>query len=150
MCVADGASEITGTGRTPCDAIQGCRNVPGFEWLSERDGWFWFGEGNESRLVTIALKVLAVSGRRVDAEEILASFIRSRRGYYPPEQLRPYLIEPPLQIVVEVLRRVKGLKNVQSDDFLLDTPVPVETVLSDARSEESRVGKEGVSRCSSR
>ncbi|MBO1112130.1 hypothetical protein GG851_04200 [Bordetella petrii] len=132
MFVAGAASEITGTGLTPDEAMQGCRMVPGFEWLSERDGWFWFGEGNENRLVTIALKVLAVSGRRVDAEEILASFIRARRGYYPPEQLRPYLIEPPLQIVVEVLRRVKGLKNVQSDDFLLDKPVPVETVLSDA------------------
>src|SRR5690606_18976297 len=83
-------------------------------------------------LVTIALKVLAVAGRRVDAEEILAGFIRSRRGYYPPEKLRPYLIEPPLQVVVEVLRRVKGLKNLQSDDFVLDKPVPVETVLSDA------------------
>ncbi|MBO9357675.1 helix-turn-helix domain-containing protein [Bordetella petrii] len=132
MFVAGAASEITGMGMTPDEVMQGCRMVPGFEWLSERDGWFWFGEGNENRLVTIALKVLAVSGRRVDAEEILASFIRARRGYYPPEQLRPYLIEPPLQIVVEVLRRVKGLKNIQSDDFLLDKLVPVETVLSDA------------------
>lgn len=132
MFVAGAASEITGTGITPSEVLRDCRMVPGFEWLSERDGWFWFGEGNENRLVTIALKVLAVAGRRVDAEEILAGFIRSRRGYYPPEKLRPYLIEPPLQVVVEVLRRVKGLKNIQSDDFLLDKPVPVETVLSDA------------------
>lgn len=132
MFVAGAASEITGAGITPSEVIRDCRMVPGFEWLSERDGWFWFGEGNENRLVTIALKVLAVAGRRVDAEEILAGFIRSRRGYYPPEKLRPYLIEPPLQVVVEVLRRVNGLKNVQSDDFLLDKPVPVETVLSDA------------------
>jgi len=132
MFVAGAASEMTGTGVTPSEVIRDCRMVPGFEWLSEKDGWFWFGETNENRLVTIALKVLAVSERRVDAEEILAGFIRSRRGYYPSEKLRPYLIEPPLQVVIEVLRRVTGLKTVQSNDFLLDKAVPVETVLSDA------------------
>lgn len=132
MFVAGAASEIGGMGITPAEVVRDCRMVPGFEWLAEKDGWFWFGEGNENRLVTIALKVLAVAGRRVDAEEILAGFIRSRRGYYPPEKLRPYLIEPSLQIVVEVLRRVEGLKSIQFNDFLLEKSVPIEAVLSDA------------------
>ncbi|MCG2578113.1 hypothetical protein LZ012_14050 [Dechloromonas sp. XY25] len=105
--------------------------IPGFEWLIEKDGWFWYGEGKDNRLVSVATKILAAAGQRVDAEEILAGLVRSRRGNYEPDRQRQYLIEPPLLIVVEVLRRVKRLKNIQYDDFFLEPSIPVETVLSD-------------------
>lgn len=130
--VAGAAGEALGRGVKPSDVDRDCRMVPGFEWLIEKDGWFWYGAGKENRLVSVATKILAAAGQRVDAEEILAGFVRSRRGNYEPDRQRPYLIEPPLQIVVEVLRRTKGLENIQYDDFFLKPSIPVETVLSDA------------------
>ena len=130
--VAGAAGESLGRGVLPSEVVQDCRMIPGFEWLLEADGWFWYGEGKENRLIAVAIKILASAGQRVDAEEILAGLVRTRRGYYEPDRLRNFLIEPPLQVVVEVLRRTKNFKNIQYDDFFLEEPVHLENVLSDA------------------
>ncbi len=130
--VAGAAGEVLGSGVLPSDVERDCRMIPGFEWLCEKDGWFWYGEAKENRLISVAIKILASAGQRVDAEEILAGFVRSRRGYYEPDKARPYFIEPPLQVVVEVLCRTKGVKKIQYDDFYLEPAIPVENVLSDA------------------
>lgn len=130
--VAGAASEAIGRGILPSDVERDCRMIPGFEWLIEKDGWFWYGESKENRLVAVATKILTAAGQRVDAEEILAGLVRSRRGNYEPDRQRSFLIEPPLQIVVEVLRRSTGFRNIQYDDFFLESPSPIEAVLSDA------------------
>lgn len=130
--VAGAAGEILGSGVLPSDVERDCRMIPGFEWLCEKDGWFWYGEAKENRLISVAIKILAAAGQRVDAEEILAGFVRSRRGYYEPDKARPYFIEPPLQVVVEVLCRTKGVKKIQYDDFYLEPAIPAETVLSES------------------
>lgn len=132
LFVAGAASESIGRGVLPSDVERDCLMIPGFEWLIEKDGWFWYGESKENRLVSVATKILTAAGQRVDAEEILAGFVRSRRGNYEPDRQRNFLIEPPLQIVVEVLRRTTGFKQIQYDDFSLESPAPIETVLSDA------------------
>ena len=131
MFVAGAVSEQLARGVLPADVVHDCRMVPGFEWLLEKDEWFWFGHQPENRLLSVATKILVVAGQRVDAEEVLAGLVRSRRHYYPPKGQRPFLIEPPLQAVIEVLKRVEGISVIQSDDFLLDRPLPVEDVLSD-------------------
>ena len=130
--VAGAAGEILGSGVLPSDVERDCRMIPGFEWLCEKDGWFWYGEAKENRLISVAIKILAAAGQRVDAEEILAGFVRSRRGYYEPDKARPYFIEPPLQVVVEVLCRTKGVKKIHYDDFYLEPAIPAETVLSES------------------
>lgn len=132
LFVAGAAGEILGRGVLPAEAIQDCQMVPGFEWLMEKDGWFWFGEVPENRLISIAIKILVSAGQRVDSEEIVAGFARSRRVHYEPGRQRPYMLEPPQQVVVEILRRVQGVQNVQHDDFLLTNRIPIEAVLSDA------------------
>ncbi len=132
LFVAGAAGESLGRGVLPGDVVHDCRMVPGFEWLIEKDGWFWYGESKENRLIAVATKILTAAGQRVDAEEILGGLVRSRRGNYEPDRQRSFLIEPPLQLVIEVLRRATGFKNIQHDDFFLESSDPVEAVLSDA------------------
>jgi transcriptional regulator with XRE-family HTH domain len=135
--VAGTASWQCGEVITPQDSIQGCRMIPGFSWLVEEDGWFWFGEAmpSENRVLSLSKKMLAVAGRRLDTGDIHQGLSRSRRYAYDPNRPRPVMIEPPLKVVKAILSQVPWVKPVQSDDFLADPAIPVEDVLSDSELE---------------
>lgn len=131
--VAGAAAKILGRGVDIDKVLQCCRVVSGFEWLLEADGWFWFGlEKGENRLLRIASKVLAIANRSVDGEEIHAALVRSRRDHYDRAPVRPYLIEPTIDVVIEVLRRLPHVLTVQSNNFRLKEPIPLANVLSEA------------------
>lgn len=131
--VAGAAAKILGRGIDIEKVLRCCKVISGFEWLIETDGWFWFGldEGN-NRLLRIALKILAISNRSVDGEEIHAALVRSRRDHYDSAPGRPYLIEPTIDVVIEVLRRLPDVATVQSNNFRLKEPIPLKGLLSDA------------------
>lgn len=133
--VAGAAGQILGRGIPPEKLMQCCRVISGFEWLSELDGWFWFGPEGENRLLRIAQKVLTIANRSVDGEEIHAALVRSRRDRYDPTQSRPYLIEPTIDIVIEILRRLPGVRNLQSNNFKLETALPLKDILSETELE---------------
>ena len=132
LYVTGAASEVMDRAILPRDAMRDCSMIPGFEWLCEREGWFWFGEVPDNRLVSVARKILVAARQRVDAEEILTGLVRSRRHYYPQGRQNPYLIEPPLKVVIEVLSRTNGFRTIQYDDFVMESPESEEAVLSDA------------------
>lgn len=137
-------SWVAGTASWQCEAavstqdiLQACRMIEGFSWLIEEDGWFWFGEATpgDNRVLKLSKKMLAVAGRRLDAEDIQQGLSRARRGYYDPDRSRPVMIEPPLIVVVAILSQVSWVKMIQSDDFLADPVIPLEDVLSDSELE---------------
>lgn len=131
--VAGAAAKTLGRGVDIDKVLQCCRVVSGFEWLIEADGWFWFGlEKGENRLLRIASKVLAIANRSVDGEEIHAALVRSRRDHYDRAPVRPYLIEPTIDVVIEVLRRLPQVLTVQSNNFRLKEPIPLAAILSEA------------------
>ena len=45
LFVAGALSESIGRGVLPSDVERDCLMIPGFEWLIEKDGWFWWGFG---------------------------------------------------------------------------------------------------------
>lgn len=124
------ASELN-NGLTNEQTIQACKVLEGFEWLNEKDGWFWFGPNDENRLINAAYKILSVANRNVDTEEIHAGFVRGRRGWYAPDRNRPYMIEVPVTIVTEVVKRTPHVKAIQHDDFYMDEPFTHEKILSE-------------------
>ena len=131
--VAGAAAKTLGRGVDIDKVLQCCRVVSGFEWLIEADGWFWFGlEYGENRLLRIASKVLAIANRSVDGEEIHAALVRSRRDHYDRAPVRPYLIEPTIDVVIEVLRRLPQVLTVQSNNFRLKEVIPLADILSEA------------------
>jgi len=125
------ASDMLKRGLTMELTIQACKILPGFEWLSERDGWFWLGIGPENRLVNNVYKVMAVANRNVESEELHAALMRSRRERYSQDKSRPYAIELPLTICTEVIKRLPGLKSVQHDDFYVEEPLDRKALLSE-------------------
>lgn len=129
--VAGAAGGVLKRGITPDEASLGCSLVTGFEWLAEEDGWFWFGTKWENRLLTVTKKVLAVAKRRVDIEDIHEAMARSRRSKYGIDKHKPYTIDAPHTVLVEVLKRVPWIEVVQHDDFRLAAPVALESILSD-------------------
>jgi transcriptional regulator with XRE-family HTH domain len=131
--VAGTASWQCGEVVTAQDILKACRIIPGFHWLVEEDGWFWFGEEMpENRVLNLSKKMLAVAGRRLDTEDIQQGLSRARRYYYDPNRPRPIMIEPPFKVVKAILSQVSWVKVIQSDDFVADPMIPVEDVLSDS------------------
>lgn len=135
--VAGTASWECGEIVTAQEILQACQMIAGFNWLVEEDGWLWFGETTpaDNRVLQQSRKMLAVAGRRLDAEDIQQGLSRGRRYHYDPNRPRPVLIEPPLTVVVAVLSQVPWLKVIQSDDFVADPAIRVEDVLSDSELE---------------
>lgn len=131
MYVTGAVSAALGRAVMHSDVVQACQLVPGFDWLSEPDGWFWFGERHENRLVFVARKVLVAAGQRVDIEEIMAAFARARRRYQDANQQRSPAFEPPLPVAVAVLSRLSNVRCIQHDDFALIDPPPLCETLSD-------------------
>ena len=128
--VAGAVSEALGAAVAVSEMIRSAQLVPGFEWIIEADGWFWYGPQTENRLLTVTEKVLASTSSRVDVELIMGALLRSRRANYEPEKSPPYNIAPTMAVVAGVLRRTPWIKTVQSDDFLIDLSPLAEDVLS--------------------
>ncbi|MDB5928822.1 MAG: transcriptional regulator, family [Polaromonas sp.] len=130
--VAGQASTVVNRGVSAQECTLACKLMTGFEWLAEDDGRFWFGPKWENRLLTVTRKVLAVANRKMDIEDIQGAMTRSRRNHYErAKQQRPFAIDAPYWVLVEVLKRVTWLKVIQHDDFELVSPVAIESVLSE-------------------
>lgn len=133
MFVAGTASGILNRGVTPEEALRACRALPGFSWLKEEDGWFWFGPDTpgDNRLLSVTRKVLSVARQRVDVEDLSQAFVRNRRSYYTPDRARPFLIEPPLAVIVAALSQTSWVHVIQHDDFQLYERLEPEVELAD-------------------
>ncbi len=131
--VAGIASGVVGHGITPDEAHGVCILMTGFEWLQEKDGWFWFGPDvpAENRLLAITKKVLAAAQHRVDVEELAQALLRSRRERYGDKQTRLIAVEPPLSVVVAVLSKTPWIRTIQSNDFALTNSIVPEEVFGD-------------------
>jgi transcriptional regulator with XRE-family HTH domain len=129
--VAGMSSTVLKRGVTPEEVVRCCRIFSNFEWISEEDGWFWFGPAADNRAKTAAFKVLSVATRNVDVEEIHDAMARARLLRYNPDKPRPYLLDAPLSVLREVLARIPGIEKLQYNDFRLDVLRAPEEVLSD-------------------
>jgi hypothetical protein len=128
------ASNILQRAITIESLIKACSIIKGFEWLSEEEGWFWFGHDvpAENKLHFITRKILAVAGRKVDVEDILQGLIRNRRAKYIDTPIKVPAIEPTMTVALAVLARTPWLKVVQSDDLLPVVPLEVESCIQGA------------------
>jgi transcriptional regulator with XRE-family HTH domain/uncharacterized membrane protein len=116
--VAGAASQELGIGITPAQVAQYCAIWHSFEWLEERDGWFWFGPSYDNRAVSCAMKVLSIANRNVDIEEIQAAMTRSRVRY-EADKARPFLINAPTVVLQKVLSSAPQIELMQYNDFRL-------------------------------
>jgi hypothetical protein len=94
----------------------------GFAWLSERDGWFWFGEGLPARnpVLTATREVLTASGGRVDIAEILGGIATVQASWARRDDPRLALaITPPTHVVRALFEQVPWLSRIQYDDYFL-------------------------------
>lgn len=128
--VTGAATQIHAQPLTTAMALEFLRLLGDFEWLDERSGWFWMGPSTDNRLVTTAMKILAVADRKVDAEEIHCAMARPRRLRYDQDRSDPDLIDVPVMIVREVMQRVPGVLTSQCDDFSLVESIQPDAVLS--------------------
>jgi transcriptional regulator with XRE-family HTH domain len=129
--VAGMSSTTLKRGITPDDVIRCCKMFSNFEWLSEEDGWFWFGPAADNRAKTTAFKLLSVATRNVDVEEIHDAMSRARLMRYDPDRPRVYMIDAPLPVLKEVIKRIPGIETLQYNDFRLSVPVSPNDVLSE-------------------
>lgn len=128
--VAGVASEELGESVSAKEVRTTCAMVNGFDWLTEKDGWFWFGPESENRLLSVTKKVLAAAGRRVDVEDIYAAMGRSKRWHYHRDNILSRAVDAPISAITQVLSQVPWLDTVQKNDFALTTAVDPKDVLS--------------------
>jgi transcriptional regulator with XRE-family HTH domain len=126
------AAHILGYGVTPDEIIKCCKVIPGFQWLLEDDGWFWFGESNENRVITVAKKVLTIADKKVDVEDMHQAISRSRRSHYEPDRSRPLLVEPPMVVITELMKNLSWVDVIQHNDFILAEDINYEEILSES------------------
>jgi len=109
------------------------RALPGFEWLSESSGWFWFGpESGENRIIRCALKIASVAEQRVDVETVLTAVDRSRRSSgWATDQLVEIDLDAPRQVVLQVLVQSGRFRLCQHDDIEPCETVSPPSILSD-------------------
>lgn len=94
----------------------------GFAWLSQADGWFWFGEGVPARnpLLSTAREIVTAAGGRADVEDIRAGLMNTQAAWGRRDDARLGLaVVPPAPIVRTLLGQVPWLETVQSNDFRL-------------------------------
>ncbi|EKD97278.1 MAG: hypothetical protein ACD_23C00984G0008 [uncultured bacterium] len=110
--------------------------IDGFQWLSEADGWFWFGcDGGENRLHSVTKKIMAVADHRVDIDDIYAAMGRSQRGFYRKSETSPYVVEASSAILAKVLQHTPWLTCIQQNDFFINDNSVLEGALSDVECE---------------
>lgn len=103
----------------------------GFEWLNEKDGWFWLGPEHENRVLLAVRKMLSVADRKLDVEVIQGGLTRARLERYREDKARPVRIDLPQPLLVDMLRRVPWLERIQHNDFRLREPVTPASALSE-------------------
>lgn len=115
------------------DFLRIVKALPGFEWLSERSGWFWFGHEFpvENRIIRCALKIASVAEQRVDVESVLAAIDRSRRSSVASEEKQEILLDAPRQVVLQVLVQSGRFRLCQHDDIEPSEEVSPASILSD-------------------
>lgn len=95
----------------------------GFDWLSERDGWFWFGEGIPARnpLLKMTREVLTASSGRVDIDEILGGMttVQSSWSRNKEDPRLALAIGPPIHVVRALLDQVPWVARIQYNDYFL-------------------------------
>jgi hypothetical protein len=126
------AAHLLGHGVNPEETIKCCKVIPGFQWLLEDDGWFWFGEANENRVIAVAKKVLTIADKKVDVEDLHQAISRSRRSYYEPDRSRPLLVEPPMVVITEIMKNLSWVDVIQHNDFILAEDMNYEEILSES------------------
>lgn len=131
--VAGATGQALGRGVLPDEVMRAVQLVPGFAWLNEAGGWFWFGEEAENRLLNAAKKMLAAVRGRLDVEDILAGAIRSRRHSTnrSSKDGTVHVVEPPWEVVRDVLRATSWCQTVQHNDFVYVGVLRDEDVLSE-------------------
>lgn len=128
--VAGISSEELGAAVSAKQVRATCAIVQGFDWLTEKDGWFWFGPDSDNRLLHVTKKVLAAAARRVDIEDIYGAMGRSKRWNYRADNILSYAIDAPMSAILQVLSRVPWLTTVQKNDFILTSGIDPKDVLS--------------------
>lgn len=114
------------------DVIQTARRVPGFEWLSERHGWFWFGEDvSDNRLLNVTKKVMSAAQRKVDVDQIHAAMGRSQKFLSHNKDSSNFLVEVPAHILTKILQKVSWLTCIQKNDFIVSSDDAIADCLSD-------------------
>ena len=109
------------------------RSIDGFEWLSEDTDWFWFGPllPRRSRLVNAARKLLSITSEYVDKQTIFNGYLQTRRYLSQKTEKMRTVIEIPMEVMAEVLRRSRQFDVKQYDDFKLIEQINRRSVLSD-------------------
>lgn len=97
-------------------------NIAGFQWLDERTGWFWLAtHRGENAVLNAVSKIMVVTDRRLDIEEIYPAVVRNLRKRYNDRE--PYLrVLMPAWVLTEMLRQTDWLKTVQKEYFELRDP----------------------------
>lgn len=97
-------------------------NITGFRWLDERTGWFWLAtHPGDNAVLTAVRKIMTVSERRLDIEELYPAILRFLRKRYSDRE--PYLrtLMPPW-VLTELLKQTDWLNTVQKEYFELRDP----------------------------
>ena len=116
------------------EVLKKAKLIGEFEWIHEDAGWFWFGENyqNRNKLLSIVRKIMSVSQEAVDVSLIGHALLNSRREHYGEDNHRRQLhIEPSVQVITEVLKRISWLDFKQSDDFYSKVTFNPKEILSD-------------------
>lgn len=118
------------------DVVNGLSLVPGFEWLSDKE-WFWFGPGvGENRIIDRASVILAAAQRPLDVEVIYSGIIRDRRHQRSDA---PSWGLAPLEVIRLMLSQCPEFRCTQQDDFRLVTPCAIEERLEGSALDVYRV-----------
>lgn len=132
--------EEMGTPLSAAVVLECCRTQSAFEWLSEGDGWFWFGPDTANRIAKVAMKIFAVASVPVQAEEVQAGIGRSGINRYEGYRTQPFMIEPPAYVIAELVSRLPNVYfslyrdmsfkgQIPRSDFLTDTEQMIQDVI---------------------
>jgi hypothetical protein len=83
-----------------------CAALPGFEWLEQESGWFWFGPEHKTYVRSLARKLLSVARQRIDIDEFRDAIARDV-GQAQALALAGFgAAVPPIGILEEALKRL--------------------------------------------
>lgn len=116
--VAGLMSERLGRWVTTNEVVAHAKSRFGFEWLDERDGWFWYGQAIDNMAVRCTLKILHVAEQSVDIQEIVAGLTRWTKKAHA-QNIGLFTIQPPLSIFNELVARLPMVELMQSTKFRL-------------------------------
>lgn len=128
------ASVVLKRGISEEEVLKSIRLMPGFEWLLHDHGWFWFGHEfpADNKVHHTVRKLLAVSPRKIDVEDIVQALMRSRRTANDHARLMQFSLEASFLVVIELLKRTPWVQTSHRHEFKLKTTLSVEEVLTDA------------------